>query len=213
MTVIGVVVNTQHHSLSEDPLPEFYESYLQYLGPAVGTTLVVRTPGDPASVAASLRQSIHRFDPEQVVENERTMEATVEQSIAAPRFYTVLLGIFALLALVLTLVGVYGVASYGIGLRTREFGIRMALGAERHQLIGMLVQQGLVRALAGVSAGAIGAWALARFMSGLVYGIPVKDPISLTIAGSLLVAGALMAYYLPARRSTKIDPATVLRLE
>ncbi|MBV9223240.1 MAG: FtsX-like permease family protein, partial [Acidobacteriaceae bacterium] len=115
--------------------------------------------------------------------------------------------------LVLTLVGVYGVASYGISLRIREFGIRMALGAERHQLIGMLLQQGLMRALAGVSAGAAGAWTLARFMSGLVYGIPVRDPISLSIAGAPLVIGVLIAYYLPARRSTKIDPAKVLRSE
>lgn len=213
LTVIGVVGNTQHHSLSEKPLPEFYESYKQYLGPAVGTTLVLRTLGNPTSVASSLRQSIQRFDPEQVVENEKTMEATVEQSIAVPRFYTVLLGIFALLALLLTLIGVYGVASYGVSLRTREFGIRMALGAERHQLIGMVVQQGMMRALAGVTAGVIGAWMLARFMSGLVYGVPVRDPISLSIAGISLVAGALMAYYVPARRSTKIDPAQVLRFE
>ncbi|MBV9223253.1 MAG: ABC transporter permease [Acidobacteriaceae bacterium] len=213
LTIIGVVGNTQHRSLDEEPRPEFYESYQQYLGPAVGTTLVIRTLGDPSSVAASLRRSIHRFDPEQVVENERTMQATLDQSIAAPRFYAILFGIFALLALVLTLVGVYGVASYGISLRIREFGIRMALGAERHQLIGMLVQQGLMRALAGVSAGAAGAWALARFMSGLVYGIPVRDPISLSIAGAPLVIGVLIAYYLPARRSTKIDPAKVLRSE
>ncbi|MFZ0592265.1 MAG: ABC transporter permease [Bryobacteraceae bacterium] len=213
LTVIGIVGNTEHRSLSEEPRSEFYESYQQYLGPAVGATLVIRTVGDPSSVASALRQTIHRFDPEQVVENERTMEATVEQSIAAPRFYTVLLGIFALLALLLTLVGVYGVASYGISLRTREFGIRMALGAERHQLIGMLVRQGLMKALAGVSAGAVGAWALARFMSGLVYGIPVRDPISLSIAAMSLVAGVLLAYYLPASRSTKIDPARVLRHE
>ncbi len=213
LTVIGIVGNTQPRSLSDEPRPEFYESYQQYLGPAVGTTLVVRTLGDPSSVASALRQTLHRFDPEQVIENERTMEATVEQSIAAPRFYTVLLGIFALLALLLTLVGVYGVASYGISLRIREFGIRMALGAERHQLIGMLVRQGLTKALAGVSAGAIGAWALARFMSGLVYGIPVRDPISLTIAAAFLIVGVLLAYYLPARRSTKIDPARVLRQE
>ncbi len=213
ITIIGIVGNTQHHSLSGDPVPEFYELYQQYLGPAVGTTLVVRTFGDPNSVASSLRQAIHRFDPEQVIENERTLEATVEQSIATPRFYTVLLGIFALIALVLTLVGVYGVASYGMSLRTREFAIRMALGAERQQLIGMILQQGLLRGLTGVAAGAIGAWALAQSMSALVYGIPVRDPASLGVAATVLIAGVLIAYYLPARRSTKIDPATVLRQE
>ena len=94
----------------------------------MGTTLVLRAFGDPNSVASSLRQAIHRFDPRQVVENERTMQATVEQSIATPRFYTILLMIFALLAFVLTLVGVYGVASYGTSLRGREFGIHMGLG-------------------------------------------------------------------------------------
>jgi predicted permease len=213
LTVIGVVGNTRHRTLSGEAVPEFYQSYEQYLGPAVGTTLVVRASGDPSSIASSLRQAIHRFDAEQVIENERTMTATVEQSIATPRFYTILLATFALLALILTLVGVYGVASYGTSLRIREFGIRMAIGAERNQLIGMVVQQGLRKAVAGVAAGAVGAWALARLMSGLVYGISVKDPVSLGVAASVLIVGVLVAYYLPARRSTRIDPSAVLRRE
>jgi putative ABC transport system permease protein len=199
--------------LSGEPVPEFYQAYQQYFGPVVGTTLVLRAFGDPNSVASSLRQAIHRFDSQQVVENERTMEATVAQSIATPRFYTILLMIFALLAFALTLVGVYGVASYGMSLRRREFGIRIGLGAQRHQLIGMILRQGLLRAMLGVAAGACGAWALARLMSGLVYGIPVRDPASLGIAASVLVAGALLAYYLPARRTGKIDPAVILRQE
>jgi putative ABC transport system permease protein len=213
LRIVGIVGNTRHKSLSGEPVPEFYQPYRQYFGPAVGTTLVLRAFGDRNSVASSLRQAIHRFDPEQVVENEITMEATVEQSIAAPRFYTILLAIFALLAFALTLVGVYGVASYGMSLRSREFGIRMGLGAQRHQLIGMILRQGLLRAMVGVGAGACGAWALARLMSSLVYGIPVRDPVSLGIAGSLLIGGALLAYYLPARRTTKIDPALILRQE
>ena len=213
MTVVGVVGNTQPRSLSWNPIPEFYEDYQQYLGPAVGTTLVLRTFGDPGSAASSLRQALHRFDPEQVVENERTMEATVEQSIATPRFYTVLLGIFALIALVLTLIGIYGVASYGTSLRRREFAIRMALGAERHNLVSMILGQGLLRVLVGVCAGGFGAWAFAHLMAGLVYGIPVKDPVSFGIAVIVLITGALLAYYLPARRSTKVDPAQVLRQE
>jgi putative ABC transport system permease protein len=212
-TVIGVVGNTRHRTLESGPVPEFYDDYRQYLGPAVGTTLVLRTLGDPQSVASSLRQAIHRFDPQQAVENETSMEAKVAQSISKPRFYTILLGIFALLALILTLVGVYGVASYGTSLRTREFGIRMALGADRPQLIRMILGQGLRRAVVGVAAGAAGAWALARLMSGIVYGIPVRDPVSLAVAAAVLITGALVAYYLPARRSTKIDPAAVLRQE
>lgn len=213
LTVIGVVGNTRRRSLSGDPVPEFYQAYQDYLGPSVGTTLVVRTFGNPSSVAASLRQAIHKFDPDQVIENEKTMEATVEQSIAMPRFYTILLGVFALLALMLTLVGVYGVASYGVSRRQREFGIRMSVGADRRQLIRMIVRQGFRRALAGVLLGACGAWALAHVLSGLVYGIPVKDPVSLSMAAAILLGGALLAYYLPARKSTKIDPAQVLRQE
>jgi ABC-type antimicrobial peptide transport system permease subunit len=130
-----------------------------------------------------------------------------------PRFYTILLGVFALLALLLTLVGVYGVASYGVSRRQREFGIRMSVGADRSQLIRMIVRQGLRRALMGVVIGACGAWALAHLLSGLVYGIPVKDPVSLSIAAAILIAGALLAYYLPARKSTRVDPAQVLRQE
>jgi len=213
LTVIGVVGNTRHRSLSGEPVPEFYQPYQGYFGPPLGTTLVLRTFGDPNSVAASLRQAIHRFDPEQVVERERTMQATVAQSIATPRFYTILLGIFALQAFALTLIGVYGVASYGISLRSREFGIRLGLGAQRYQLVWMILRQGLLRALLGAGLGAAGAWALARLMSGLVYGVPVRDPLSLVIASAALVSGALASYYLPARRTAKIDPATILRQE
>lgn len=212
MPIIGIVGNTRARWLGV-PMPEFYESYQQYLGPAVGTSLVLRTYADPRSVAVSLRQAIHRFDPNQVVENERTLQSVVEESIATPRFYTILLGIFALLALALTLVGVYGVASYGASLRTREFGIRMAVGAERSQLVAMIIRQGLLRALIGITAGSFGAWALSRLMAGLVYGVSPKDPVSLTIAAAVLLTGALMAHYFPARRSTKIDPAAVLRQE
>ena len=141
------------------------------------------------------------------------MAAAVSESIAAPRFYTILLGVFAFLALLLTFVGVYGTASYGVSRRTREFGIRMAVGAERKQLIGMILRQGLLRAIAGVAIGGVGAWALARLIAGLVYGVPVRDPISLSIAAAVLMAGALTAFYLPAQRSTNIDPAAVLRRE
>jgi putative ABC transport system permease protein len=213
LTVIGVVGNTLGRSLRESPSPEFYESYRDYLGPAVGTTLVLRTYGDPNSVAATLRQEIHRFDPEQVVADERSLEAALGESMATPRFYTMLLAVFAGSALLLSLVGVYGVASYAISLRTREFGIRLALGAERQQLIWMLVREGLLQAVVGVAAGLTGALLLARFMSSLVFGISTTDPISFIVAVVVLVVGTIAACYLPARRNTKLDPARVLRAE
>ncbi len=211
LTVIGVAGNVRHQTLSGSPVPEFYESYQQYFGPAIAATLVVRTYGDPGSVAASLRRAIHKFDPAQVVENEQAIAATVAETIAAPKFYTILLAIFALLALAIALIGVYGVTSYSTSLRTREFGIRMSLGADRKRLTAMLLRQGLWKALVGIAIGCAGAWVLARFMAGFVYGIPVRDPISLTIAGAALIAGSLIALYLPARRSTEVDPARVLR--
>ena len=137
----------------------------------------------------------------------------MEQPITVPRFYTALLGTFALLALILTLIGVYGVASYSTSLRKREFAIRMALGAGRSELIGMVLQQGLLRAAAGISAGLVGAFALAHLLVSLVYGVSVHDPLSFSVASAVLALGTLLAYYLPARRSTKVDPAAVLREE
>lgn len=213
LTVVGVVGDTQHRSLGQAPVPEFYEDYHQYLGPAVGATLVLRTYADPRTVAASLRTAIHRFDPEQVVEREQTLTSMVEQTISAPRFYTALLTTFALLALILTLIGVYGVASYSTSLRKREFAIRMALGAERHELLGMVLRQGLLRAAVGIAVGLLGAFAFTRLLAGVVYGVSVRDPLSFGIAAASLATGALLAYYLPSRRSTKLDPAAVLRQE
>ncbi len=198
---------------SGTPVPEAYRPYGQYLGPAIATSLIVRTIGDPRPVESSLRQAIHRFDPEQVVEDVTTMEATVEKSVATPRFYTALLTIFAMLAVLETFIGVYGVASYSVSRRTREMGIRMALGAERSSLILMILRQGSTAVLIGMGAGLCGAWVLARFMTSMVYDIQVHDPVSAILAISILFSGALLAYFLPARRTTAIDPASVLRVE
>jgi putative ABC transport system permease protein len=213
LTIIGVVGNTKRRTLADKPVPEFYGSYEQYLGPAVAAALVLRTFGDPRSVTASLRRAIHDFDPQQVVSNVQSMDTQVENTTAEPRFYTMLLLLFGTLALTLTVVGVYGVASYTASRRTREMGIRMALGAERSVLVSMIVRQGLGSVLAGLAAGIVGAWMAARFMAGMIYGVPARDPVSLSVAAVVLVTGAFLAYYLPARRTTGIDPATVLRHE
>ena len=118
-----------------------------------------------------------------------------------------------MLALILTLIGVYGVASYSTSLRRREFAIRMAMGAERHDLIGMVLRQGLLRAAVGIGAGLLGAFVLASLLAGLVYGVSTRDPLSFGITSAALAGGALLACYLPARHSTKLDPAAVLRQE
>ncbi len=213
LTIIGVIGNTKRRGLADSPMPELYQSYEQYLGPAVGTTLVLRTFGNPESVTASLRRAIHDFDPQQVVDNVQTMESQVEHTTAEPRFYTFLLLMFGGLALTLTVVGVYGVASYTASRRTREMGIRMALGAERDELISMIVRQGLGSVFAGLALGIVAAWMAARFIAGLIYGIPARDPVSLSAAVIVLISGAFLAYYLPARRTTRVDPAAVLRPE
>jgi putative ABC transport system permease protein len=213
LTIIGVVGNTKRRGLADNPVPEMYQSFEQHLGPAVGATLVLRTFGNPESVTASLTRAIHDFDPQQVLDNVQTMESQVENTTAEPRFYTILLLTFGALALTLTVVGVYGVASYTASRRTREMGIRMALGAERGALVSMIVRQGLGSVLAGLAAGIVGAWMAARFMAGMIYGVPARDPISLSVAAVVLTIGAFLAYYLPARRTTRIDPATVLHHE
>jgi putative ABC transport system permease protein len=213
LTIIGMVGNTKRRGLADTPFPEMYQSFEQYLGPAVGATLLLRTYGNPQSLTASLRQVIHEFDPQQVLDGVQTMDTEVEHSTAEPRFYTVLLLTFGLLALTLTVVGVYGVASYTASRRTREMGIRMALGADRAAVVSMIVRQGLGSVLAGLAAGVLGAWMAARFMASLIYGVPARDPISLSVAAAVLIAGVILAYYLPARRTTRIDPATVLRHE
>ncbi len=213
LTIVGVVGNTKRRTLADKPVSELYQSYEQYLGPTVAATLVLRTFGDPRSVTASVRRAIHNFDPQQVVSNVQTMERQVENTTAEPRFYTILLLMFGALALTLTVVGVYGVASYTASRRTREMGIRMALGAERGALVSMIVRQGLGSVLAGLAVGIVGAWMAARFMAGMIYGVPARDPVSLSLAAVVLIIGAFLAYYLPARRTTRIDPATVLRHE
>jgi putative ABC transport system permease protein len=212
-TVVGVVGNTKLRDLAGAPVAEMYEPYQQYFGPALGAALVLRTYGDPVSVAGGLRAAIHGFDSEQVVESVSALEDLVSGSIGQSRFYTTLMAVFAVLALTLTLIGVYGVASYATNRRAREMGIRMAVGAERGDLMAMILRQGLVSVSFGIVAGLAGAWFLARYMASMVYGVPVRDPLSLGIAAAILVIGALAAYFVPAFRITRIDPAAVLRHE
>jgi predicted permease len=211
MTVVGVVADQHQRTLDKPAEPEFYEPYQQYLGPALGTMLVVRTQQDPARMAASLRQTIQRAYPDQPVSELMTMEERVSESMAEPRLYTSLLGIFAAVALSLTAIGVYGIMAYSVGQRVREVGIRMALGAQRMDVMRAVMRSGLTLVAAGAAAGIAGAWILSRYMESMLYGVAPRDPVTFVAAPLLLLTVGAIACYFPAKRAMSIDPNQALR--
>jgi ABC-type antimicrobial peptide transport system permease subunit len=165
------------------------------------------------SLRGTLLQEVKQLDAAQPIANFRTMPELVAKAVARPRFNTLLLGLFAAAALMLTAVGLYGVVTYGVNQRTREIGIRMALGAQRQSVLALVIRQGMRPAFAGVAIGMAGAFALTRLLAGQLYEIKATDPVTFGIValGLLFVSG--VACYLPARRATKIDPMVALRNE
>ncbi len=213
ITIVGVVADTHSHALSGPAEPELFRPYQQYLGPAIGAMLVVRTRDNPLNLAASLRQSIHRRYPDQPVTDVQTMEMRVAGSMGEPRLYTWLLGMFAGVALLLTAVGVHGVISYSVGYRTREFGIRMALGAQHSDVLLYVLRNGATLIFTGAFTGFASAWVLSRYLRSLLFSMGPRDPLTFAAASLLLMGIALIACYLPARRATNIDPQIALRQE
>ena len=175
--------------------------------------MVIRTQGDPASLAAAVRKEVQTIDPDQPVADVKTMEQWVDTSIAAPRYRTALLGLFAVLALVLASTGIYGVMSYSVAQRTHEIGVRMALGARQLDVLKLVVRQGMSRVVIGVGLGLVGAIALTRVMTTLLFNVSAKDPVTFAAVAVLLSVVALVACYIPARRATKVDPLVALRYE
>ncbi|MEJ7609252.1 MAG: FtsX-like permease family protein [Bryobacteraceae bacterium] len=171
MTVVGVVGDQHQRTLDKPADPEFYGPYQGYLGPALGTMLVMRTQQEPASMAASLRQTIHHAYPDQPISEIRTMNERVSESMAEPRLYTVLIGIFAAVALALTAIGVYGIMADSVGQRVREIGIRMALGAQGTDVLRAVLHRGLSLVAAGIATGVAGAWIFSRYIKSMLYGV------------------------------------------
>ncbi|MGO8792444.1 MAG: ABC transporter permease, partial [Terriglobia bacterium] len=220
MTVVGVVKNVQEHDWAAPLMAEMYLPYLQtpeYLADAHAhfsyLTLVVRTRGDPAALAPTIRSEVRAMDESVTVSQVQTMEQVVADATAQPRFYVLLLGTFATVALTLAAVGIYGVMSYSVSRRTHEIGVRMALGAKQGDVLKLVTGQGMILALAGTAVGAAGALPLARLMSSLLYGVRPTDPLTFAVVAVVLTGVALMASYIPARRATKVDPMGALRYE
>jgi putative ABC transport system permease protein len=168
---------------------------------------------DPSSLASAIRAAIQQIDPDQPVFNVKTMDKVVSDSVMPYWFSMSLLGVFALLALVLAGVGIYGLTSYTVSQRTHEIGLRMALGAVRGDVLRMVVGRGLLIALIGVGIGLPLSFLMTRAMSGILFGVTATDPMIFAVVPLLLVAVAVLASYLPARRATKVDPMVALRCE
>jgi predicted permease len=213
-TVVGVVGDVRSEGLHVPEGPAAYVPFPQrQLGFVRSASFVVRTVGDPAAAVAALRGAIRRVDPEQPVFNVGPVDAVVARSVAGRRFVTVLLEVFAGLAFALAVIGIYGLLSYTVGQRTREIGIRMALGAPRRRVFGLVVGDGLGLALAGVALGLPLAVLLARALGNLLFGVAPWDPATLALVSLGLAGSAVLACAVPARRALRVDPVVALRHE
>jgi putative ABC transport system permease protein len=209
--IVGVVGDARYDKLDGELRPMVYWTPPRLTYPTM--TLVVRTSGDPESLSQPAVREIQALDKDQPVADVRTMESWVADSTARARFGTLLLGAFAVAALVLASVGIYGVISYSVTQRGNEIGVRMALGAQARDVLRMVVGQGMRLVVFGVVLGLVGALALTRVMSGLLYGVAATDPATFAANALLLAAVSLVACYIPARRATRVDPLTALRHE
>jgi len=191
--------------------PAYYMPFAQSYGPRV--YLAVRTSGDAALLVAALRRDIQSIDPDVTLAQIGTMEQALTMSVSQPRFDTMLLSLFAGIALLLAAIGIYGLIAYSVAQRTHEFGIRMALGAKRTNVLGMVLREGLKMTVLGVAIGLLAAAVLTRLMASLLFGVSATDPLTFAGVGAILAMVALTACLVPARRAMRADPMVALRYE
>jgi putative ABC transport system permease protein len=210
--IVGVVADVKSFRISGEAVPEVYapETPADFIGEM---TVVVRTANDPNALVPAVRALVSSMDKELPLRDVKTLDDYVSASISEPRFETTLLGIFAGLALTLTAIGLYGLVSYSVARRNREIGIRIALGASRESILGMVVREGSRLVAMGAGVGLVASLLASRLMRGMLYEIGVADPMTFLAVPLLLTAVALLASYVPARRATKVDPVLVLRDE
>ncbi len=211
LEIVGVVGDVKRFDLGDVVQPEIFYPYSQR--PRWAMFFMVRTNIAPASIIASLPKRVTNIDPELIVSSTSTMDQRIGRSLKRPRFNLILLGIFAGTALLLAAIGVYGVMSFVVSQQTKEIGIRTALGAKHADILKLVIGRGLVLALIGVGVGTLAALGLNRFLSGLLYGVTVSDPLTFVGVSALLLLVVAIACYIPARRAAKVDPLVALRYE
>ena len=209
--VVGVVADVKLNGVMvETPL----QAYLPITQePSRSLAIVVRTANDAAAMAPAVEAAVHQIDKDLALYQMRTMDQMLESSLARQRMSMVVFIVFAVVALTLAAVGLYGVMAQGVTERTHEIGVRIALGAERRQVLGLVIRQGLSMTLLGTVVGVAGAVALSRFIQGLLFGVTATDPITFVVVISMLLTVATIACYVPAWRATRVDPTQALRAE
>jgi predicted permease len=209
MTVVGVIKDLHRAEVTRAIRPELYMC-AQQVTPRT-QMLVVRTSGDPASILPTLRREVQALNPQLPLFATGTLAAEVSETLTEPRFRAVLLAVFAAIAMLLASIGIYGVTSHAVGQRTQEVGVRMALGAQRADVLLLMLRQHLRPAVAGVVIGLAGAIALARFLQSMVFGVAATDPATFVVMGLALLTVSVAACWIPARRATKVDALIALR--
>src|SRR5262245_15652904 len=210
--IVGIAANIKHHDLTEDPIPHFDLPGLQRK-PSFYTNIVLRTRGRASDSIAAVRDEIRSIDPSLPVSDVKTMSDQIGNALSAMNLASTLVGIFGLVALMLAAIGLYGVMSYAVAQRTHEIGIRMALGAQLGDVLGMIIRQGMMLTIVGVGLGLGAAYLLTRTVASLLYGVSPTDPAVFAVIGVVLIGVALGACFVPARRASKVDPMIALRYE
>jgi putative ABC transport system permease protein len=212
-TILGVVADAKNVGLTQAAYPEIYWSHRSENAARPEMVLVARTMLEPEALVSAIGHAVREVSPDQPIYLVKTMEQVFADAIARPRFQTLLFGVFAFLALLLVVAGVYGVISYSVSQRTHEMGVRTALGAGRSDVLRLVLGHGLTLAFTGVAIGLGAAWGLTRFLEGQLFGVEPTDPLTFAAVTAVLLATALLACYVPARRAARISPMTALRYE
>jgi ABC-type antimicrobial peptide transport system permease subunit len=211
LEIVGVVGNVRENGLDSAPAPTVYANAFQR-PQSSSLAMVVRAQGDPTTLVTEMRQAAHSLNPE-IPTIFRTLTEVYSTSLDARRFSLVIFGVFASVALILAMLGLYGVISYAVAQRTQEIGIRLALGAQERDVLRLIVRQGMTLTLCGVVLGLVASFALTRLMATQLFGVTARDPLTFAGVTLLLATVALIACFIPARRATKVDPMIALRYE